>query len=256
MMKITNSKENMEIVVFSIMVLTLSALLCYISYKLDNPGISLLTVFMPSLVALVLTAIASGSKGVFELFVQQTIRKTALKWLVVSLIGIPIIISLAMLTSLHFNVSKFHLRTTQLLPQVVVIVLIAFGEEYGWRGYLLPRLMKKLSVFHSSLVLGLIWGFWHFPAYLIGTGVPLEMNFLVFLVWVILGALFISWIYYYTSSVLTAILAHISANAAFNYLPILLEFTGSMDAFWWLILYLTISVFAIYYFGRKDLMRA
>ena len=256
MMKITNSKENMEIVVFSIMVLTLSALLCYISYKLDNPGISLLTVFMPSLVALVLTAIASGSKGVFELFVQQTIRKTALKWLVVSLIGIPIIISLAMLTSLHFNVSKFHLRTTQLLPQVVVIVLIAFGEEYGWRGYLLPRLMKKLSVFHSSLVLGLIWGFWHFPAYLIGTGVPLEMNFLVFLVWVILGTLLISWIYYYTRSVLAAMFAHISSNTAFNYLPILPEFTGSMDAFWWLILYLTISVFAIYYFGRKDLMRA
>ncbi len=44
--------------------------------------------------------------------------------------------------------------------------------------------MKKFNLFYSSIILGLIWGFWHFPAYLIGTGVPLEMNFMVFLLWV------------------------------------------------------------------------
>jgi membrane protease YdiL (CAAX protease family) len=56
-------------------------------------------------------------------------------------------------------------------------------------------------------------GICHFPAYLIGTGTPREMSFLVFLLWVVLGTLFISWIYYYTESVLTSILARISANA-------------------------------------------
>lgn len=190
----------------------------------------------------------------FLLFVKQTVKKNALKWLLMSLIGIPIVASLAVLTSLHFDISRLHLRTTQLLPQAVVIVLIAIGEEYGWRGYLLPRLMKKLNVFHSSIILGLIWGLWHFPAYLIGKGVPLEMDFPVFLLWVVLGTLFISWIYYYTKSVLTSIFAHISANAAFNYLPILPEFTGNMDTFWWLILYLTILMLVVYYFCRKDLI--
>ncbi|WP_299528944.1 CPBP family intramembrane glutamic endopeptidase [Ulvibacterium sp.] len=256
MLKTTSSKEKREIIVFSVTVIIMSSLVCYVSYKSNNPNISFLSVFVPSALALALTAIASGGKGVFELFVQQTIRKTALKWFLVSLIGIPIVASLAMLTSLQFDISRFHLRTTQLLPEVIVIVLIAIGEEYGWRGYLLPRLMKNLNVFHSSLLLGFIWGLWHFPAYLIGTGVPQEMEFLVFLVWVILGTLFISWIYYYTRNVLTAIFVHISANAAFNYLPILPEFSGSMDAFWGLVLYLTILILVVYYFGRKDLMKA
>lgn len=249
------STEKKEIILFSVIVIALSSLICFISYALDDPNISILSVFTPSIVALILTAITRGKRGVTELFVQQTIRKTAFKWPLLSVIGIPILASLAMLTSLNFDLSDFHLRTTQLLPQVVVIVLIAFGEEYGWRGYLLPRLMKRFNVFYSSIILGLIWGFWHYPAYLIGTGTPLEMSFPVFLLWVVLGTLFISWIYYYTESVLTSILAHISANAAFNYLYILPEFTGSMNTFWLFILYLSVLIMIVYYVGRNDLIK-
>ena len=141
------------------------------------------------------------------------------------------------------------------MPQIVVIILIALGEEYGWRGFLLPRLMNKFNLFYSSIILGLIWGFWHFPAYLIGTGVPLEMDFMVFLLWVLLGTLFISWIYYYTKSVLTSILAHIGANATFNYLLILPEFTGSMNTFWFFIFYLSMMMVIVFYVRRKDLIK-
>ncbi|HKL31204.1 MAG TPA: type II CAAX endopeptidase family protein [Tangfeifania sp.] len=254
-MIVRSSIEKKEIILFSASVIALSSLLCFTSYKLEDPNISILAVFTPSIVALILTAITRGKKGVLELFVKQTVKRTKLKWLLLSMIGIPVLATLAMLTSLNFDITRFHLRTTQLLPQVVVIVLIALGEEYGWRGFLLPRLMRKLNVFYSSLILGLIWGFWHFPAYLIGTGVPLQMNFMVFLLWVVLGTLFISWIYYYTKSVLTSILAHISANAAFNYLYILPEFTGSMNTFWLFILYLLVLMVAVFYIKRNELIK-
>ena len=249
-MKINSTIEKKEIIIFSVIVIALSSLICFISYNLDNSNLSILAVFTPSLVALVLTAITKGKKGV-----KQTVKKTAFKWLLLSVIGIPVLASLAMLTSLSFDISKFGLRTTQLLPQIVIIVLIAIGEEYGWRGFLLPRLLKKLNVFYSSMILGLIWGVWHFPAYLIETGVPLNMHFLVFLLWVVIGTLFISWIYYYTKSVLTSILIHISANAAFNYLLILPEFTGSMNTFWLFILYLSVLMILVYWFRRKDLIK-
>jgi len=250
-----SSTETREIIIFSIITIILSAVICFISYKLVNPNLSVLTVFTPSIVALILTARSSGKKGVYELLVKQTFQKTTANWFLLSVFGIPVLALLAILTSLSFDISKFGLRTNQLMPQIIVIVFIAIGEEYGWRGYLLPRLMKKLNVFYSSITLGLIWGLWHFPAYLIGTGVPLEMNFMVFLLWVILGTLFISWIYYHTRSVLTSILAHISANAAFNYLLILPEFTGSMNTFWLFILYLTVLMMIVYFFGRNDLIR-
>jgi membrane protease YdiL (CAAX protease family) len=255
MMTDLHSTEKIEILLFSLIIIVLSSLICFIAYQFGDPNISILSVLTPSIVALILTAVSHGKKGLYELFVQQTVQKTAFKWLLLSVIGLPILASLAVLTTLDFDISNFQLRTTQILPQIVVIVLIAIGEEYGWRGYLLPRLMKRFNVFYSSTILGLIWGFWHFPAYLIGTGTPQEMSFFVFLLWVVLGTLFINWIYYYTQSVFTSILAHISANAAFNYLNILPEFTGSMSTFWLFILYLSVLIMIVYYIGRKDLMR-
>jgi uncharacterized protein len=247
--------EKKEIIIFPALAIALSSLICFFAYQIDNPGVSILSVFTPSIVALIMTAATTGKKGLMELFVKQTVKKMAFKWLLLSLFGIPTIASLAMLTSLDFDVSGFHLRTTQLLPQVVVIILIAIGEEYGWRGYLLPRLMKKMNVLYASIILGLIWGLWHFPAYLIGAGVPLQMNFYVFLLWVVLGTLFMSWLYHYTKSVLTSILAHVSANSAFNYLLILPEFTGSTNAFWWLIAYMSVLMMVVYTVGRKDLVK-
>ncbi|SMO37096.1 CAAX protease self-immunity [Saccharicrinis carchari] len=250
-----SSQEKKEIILFSTIAIGLSSLICYISFETNNPNLSILSVFTPSLLALAFTAITKGRKGVHDLFVKQTIKRTSIKWLLLSLIGIPLVGFLAMLTSLNFAISMLSLRTYELMPQIVIIILIALGEEYGWRGFLLPRLMNKFNLFYSSIILGLIWGLWHFPAYLIGTGIPLQMNFMVFLLWVILGTLFISWIYYYTRSVLTSILAHISANAAFNYLLILPEFTGSMNTFWIFIFYLSIIIMIVFYVRRKDLIK-
>jgi membrane protease YdiL (CAAX protease family) len=39
------------------------------------------------------------------------------------------------------------------------------GEEAGWRGFLLPRLVQRYTPLTASLLLGLIWSFWHVPLY-------------------------------------------------------------------------------------------
>lgn len=44
---------------------------------------------------------------------------------------------------------------------------VAIGEETGWRGFMLPELRKRFSPLNASLILGVIWGFWHFPLFLI-----------------------------------------------------------------------------------------
>ena len=50
-----------------------------------------------------------------------------------------------------------------LIPECIV----AFGEEYGWRGYLLPRMMP-LGEVRASLIVGVIWSLWHLPVLLAG----------------------------------------------------------------------------------------
>jgi len=127
------------------------------------------------------------------------------------------------------------LRTTQLMPQIMVIALIAVGEEIGWRGYALPWLQQRYSALTASLILGVVWGFWHYPGSLIGVAVPSGMPFSAFMLWVVLATILMTWVYNHTQSILLAIIMHATANAAFNYLPLLPEFTGRMGSFWLLL---------------------
>jgi membrane protease YdiL (CAAX protease family) len=50
-------------------------------------------------------------------------------------------------------------------------LIISFGEEFGWRGYLQGEL-TKLGKVRGILLLGLIWGIWHYPIILMGYNYP------------------------------------------------------------------------------------
>jgi len=55
---------------------------------------------------------------------------------------------------------------------LIYMITFALGEEYGWRGHLQPLLLQKYSLKHAFIVLGIIWGLWHFPAILLGHNYP------------------------------------------------------------------------------------
>ena len=51
-------------------------------------------------------------------------------------------------------------------PPVLAMFLTGpLGEEVGWRGFLLPQLLRRYSVVTASIILGLIWSLWHAPLY-------------------------------------------------------------------------------------------
>lgn len=94
-------------------------------------------------------------------------------------------------------------------------ILTCFGEEWGWRGYLLPKLMKLWSVVPAVLIDGVIWGIWHAPLVAIaglnyGTGYrgfPVTGILAMCLFCVAVGTI-LSYVTIKTGSCIPAILGH------------------------------------------------
>lgn len=104
---------------------------------------------------------------------------------------------------------------------LINVVLGAMGEELGWRGFLLPRLMG-LGKWRAILFSSVIWGLWHAPVILQGHNYPeTPMLGVVLMVgWCVLLGIFLSWLYLETRSPWAPALAHGSINATAA-LPIL-----------------------------------
>lgn len=47
-------------------------------------------------------------------------------------------------------------------------LVAALGEEFAWRGTLLPLLRERVGLLKAALIVGLVWGFWHLPPDWIG----------------------------------------------------------------------------------------
>lgn len=93
--------------------------------------------------------------------------------------------------------------------------IFAFGEEYGWRGYLQDLLLEKFSILKTLLITGVIWGLWHAPLIAMGYNYhqyPLPGVFL-FTLWTIFVGIFFGWLKIKSKSVLTAALGHGAINA-------------------------------------------
>ncbi|GAA1693335.1 CPBP family intramembrane metalloprotease [Nonomuraea maheshkhaliensis] len=97
----------------------------------------------------------------------------------------------------------------------VLNAIPALGEEWGWRGWLAPRLTATNGVFAGLLMSGAIWGLWHAPLTLLGYNYPRLGSWaaLVFIGFCTLAGVLLGWLRLRTGSVWPAVVAHGSLNA-------------------------------------------
>jgi membrane protease YdiL (CAAX protease family) len=83
-------------------------------------------------------------------------------------------------------------------------------EEIGWRGFALPHLQRRYSALVSSLIIGLVWAFWHFPNFFFFTPTRLA----VFVPMGIVMSVIYTWVYNSTGGSLFAVVVLHGATIA------------------------------------------
>jgi membrane protease YdiL (CAAX protease family) len=115
-----------------------------------------------------------------------------------------------------FLVGPVYLVVGSMVLQLAIFFIPAFGEEFGWRGFLLPRAITGFNPFGGLFFTGLLWGLWHLP--LISRGhyyphYPGLIGILAFILWAILVGFFLGWLRIRSKSVFPAVLANGAINA-------------------------------------------
>ncbi len=96
--------------------------------------------------------------------------------------------------------------------RVVAMVMFSVGEEVGWRGFAQPRLRDRYGALAGSVILGVLWGLWHLPMFLMADLDPLTILLLVF-AFLPAGSVTFGWFFEKTRGSLTiAILLHMGAH--------------------------------------------
>ena len=97
---------------------------------------------------------------------------------------------------------------------VSINAVFAFGEEYGWRNYLVSALKEKKFICASAFI-GIVWGIWHFPLILLGHNYPQHSVAGVFMmvVFCVLASFIETYFVLKTKSVFPAAIFHGTINA-------------------------------------------
>ncbi|UMZ73746.1 CPBP family intramembrane glutamic endopeptidase [Natranaerofaba carboxydovora] len=194
------------------------------------------------LIAAVLVVFNNEGKSQAKQFIKGIFRlKVALGWYFFALI-LPIIIYYFAYQMYLFRggtVEDFVTPSIFFYPIALIFATLFGGgqEEVGWRGFALPRLQSKYSPFTSSVILGVMWAFWHIPLFYASATYQANFPFGWYLLNTIFLSIIFTWFFNSTGgSIFIAMLLHGAVNAPSGWVP--LELMSSYS-------YMTLSTFFV-----------
>jgi len=194
-------------------------------FSMDNsiPGTVLKAIlrdFGPAVAAIVVAASYHGSAGLKQLWL--TVARWRVSWrlyllaFVGPMIVAGLVVSIGVMTgSLKRNDEPISAMHFGIVFFAMAIFDGPLGEEVGWRGLLLPQLLRKMGPIAASIVVGGVWWLWHVPLYLADGRISTAGEWIDFLINTLALSMIFTWFFLRSGcSTLMAIVLHTSFNYA------------------------------------------
>lgn len=180
-----------------------------------------------SAAGIIIAAIEGGKGSVRELLRRGLIWRAGFGWWGFALLYTAVFAPVALWLSSVVGGIQIDWQAFGPLWRVVpmmfmLIILAGLGEEFGWRGFLLPRLQIRHNALISSFMVGLLHSLWHLPMFLVDETVQgqwarevgLFPAFFGYTLFVTAWAIQLTWVFNNTrGSVLLVAVVHGAGNA-------------------------------------------
>ena len=177
----------------------------------------------PSITSFLLTGLTSGKKGYRELGSHLFKWRVGFSWYAVALLTAPLSTA-AVLILLSFFSSEFvpsifmsENKISLIIMGIIAGLMVGFFEELGWTGFAIPRMRLRYGVLVTGLIVGLLWGLWHFLLLWekdsFSKVVPVVLLLARLFSWLPAYRIIMVWVYDHTESLFVVILMHTSLVA-------------------------------------------
>lgn len=179
--------------------------------------------FAPAIVALLLSYRQAGPTAVRALIAKVFDWRVGMKWYAFALLymalaklGAAVVFRMMTGDWPAFTDTPIYL----LFAAAILSTPFQAGEEIGWRGYALPRLVSRLGLRWAGILLGVIWAVWHVPLFLLPHTDVTGQPFIVFAVAVTALSVAMTWLWWRTGgSLLPVMVMHAAVNNTTGIVP-------------------------------------
>lgn len=127
-------------------------------------------VWAPAFAGVAVVRWRCGARGLRRFLSRLMIWRIGVGWYALVFVGVPALyLTAAVLTTMAGEPALIPFGAWTLwLGETLRRATAGPVEELGWRGVALPLLQRRMTGLRASVVLGVIWGAWHLPAFAIG----------------------------------------------------------------------------------------
>lgn len=178
----------------------------------------------PSLSSILLIGLTSGRDGYRILLLRLFAWKVTFRWYAIALLIAPlstvVVLLLLSLISTSFIPAIFvsDAKASLVLMAVIAGLMVGIFEELGWTGFAVHGMVRKYNVYTTGILVGLIWGAWHFIMFWESDSFTSVLPFAILLArlfaWLPAYRILMVSVYQQTESLLVVILMHVSLVAS------------------------------------------